>query len=220
MTAPTHDALADREELDAALSGDAAALRRLCVALFPTVQHSVAAMLRYRGPGPTRAQERDDLVQEVFRYLLDNDARPLRLWDPERAGGRTLKSWVGLIAGRHAGRLAARRRNREARETGEAEVEESDASLTDTLVQRDLLAKLLDRLERDLTAEELALFEAVFVEVRVASEVAAELGVAPNTIHKRCQRLRTKVASIAAELAQEGQPSVATLALLLLALCP
>ena len=207
-----------KDELEAALGGDREGMRQVCEALYPTVQYSVAAVLRYRRPGSRLAQDRDDLVQEVFRYLLDNDARPLRLWDPERAGGRSLRSWVGLIAGRHAGRILARRQARVAGEIGDAEsVEPAEPSvLADTVVQRDLLDKLLDRLGDDLNEDEVALFEAIFVEVRPATEVAKDLGIPANTVHKRCQRLRQKITTIASDLTREGDIPLATLAIVLL----
>lgn len=209
-----------RKELDAALSGNAVALRSLCGSLYPTVQHAVAAMLRYRSGSPSAlVAERDDLVQEVFRYLLDKDARPLRLWDPERSGGRTLKSWVGLIAGRHAARVSARRAAQRTGEPTDFELFEHDEhdELGATIVRRDLVDKLLVALRRELSESEMALFEAIFVEARPASEVAAQWGVAPNTLHKRCQRLRSRVAQIAEQLVQGGHPAVATLVLLLIA---
>ena len=205
-------------DLEAALAGDGQAMRRLCETLYPTVQYSVAAMLRYRRPGSRLAQDRDDLVQEVFRYLLDNDARPLRLWDPERAGGRSLRSWVGLIAGRHAGRTLARRQARLAGELPESEgaAPAEPRVLADDVVQRDLLDKLLTRIGRDLSEGEVTLFEAIFVEVRPATDVAKDLGVPANTIHKRCQRLREKITAIAQDLTREGDIPLATLAIVLL----
>lgn len=205
-----------REQLERSLSGDRSALRTLCEALYPTVQHAVASVLRYHSA--TNA-ERDDLVQEVFRYLLDNDARPLRLWDPDRVGGRSLRSWVGMIAGRHAGRLARKRRTSVGEPFPEDGVDPAESGEFPTaLLRRDLLDKLMERLEADLSVEELALFRAVFVEARTATDVAEDLSLAANTVHKRCQRLRAKVSSIAQDMLGEGQAALAGLALLLLLL--
>jgi RNA polymerase sigma factor (sigma-70 family) len=68
------------EVVAAAIRGDRAALATLVHALRPVVQASVAGVLR---SGASRA-EVEDLVQEAFVLLLEDERRRLRAWDPSR----------------------------------------------------------------------------------------------------------------------------------------
>ena len=79
-----------RETIDAALAGDAAAMRALVDALTPVIQATVArALLPAARSGRGIRADVEDLTQEVFERLLENGGRTLASWDPAR--GRTLR---------------------------------------------------------------------------------------------------------------------------------
>jgi RNA polymerase sigma factor (sigma-70 family) len=80
MPAATPSVDLTAEVVAAAVDGDPAAQATVVRALRPVVHASVAGVLR---SGASRA-EVEDLVQEAFVLLLEDDCRRLRTWDPER----------------------------------------------------------------------------------------------------------------------------------------
>src|SRR4029077_13142937 len=72
-------------------------IRTLVDELTPTVQAAAArGLLRSNPLGRSIRQEVADLSQDFFLVLFANGGKALRAWDPKR--GRTLQSWVRLLA--------------------------------------------------------------------------------------------------------------------------
>src|SRR5690606_31436957 len=76
------------------LRGDRGAARSLLLRLTPVIQARVRGTLRRR----SSALSPDDVVQEVWVVLMQDDKRLLRRYDPSR--GTSLEGYVGGIADR------------------------------------------------------------------------------------------------------------------------
>src|SRR5262245_1194983 len=100
MPGPVPAPYTDRARIEAALAGDEGAVRQLVDELGPVIQARVARALLRRASGRSVRQEVEDLTQEVFASLFEDDGRILRAWDETR--GLSLKNFVGLVAGRQA----------------------------------------------------------------------------------------------------------------------
>jgi len=89
------------ELVDRALEGDLDAQGRLVSALTPEIHWSVAKMLRRWRTGVAAGrdlrQEVEDMVQEVFVELFEDDGNTLRRWDPERLPLEGFVSYVARI---------------------------------------------------------------------------------------------------------------------------
>jgi RNA polymerase sigma factor (sigma-70 family) len=92
------------------LGGLPGAQRVLAERLLGAVRREVEWTLRRIAPAHGRDPGQDvaDLVQDVIVALLDSDGRELRRWSPAR--GRSLDSFVGLIARRRARRILGGKR--------------------------------------------------------------------------------------------------------------
>ncbi len=195
---------ADRDLIRDALEGQAAATRMLVRRVRPVVQTEVAHLLMRCAPAQGRSarQEVEDLVQEVFTRLWDDDGRLLRQWAPER--GRSLDSWVRLVArSRALDLLRSRRRTPwadEPTEDAELDRQPSTESTGATVIARDALARLQARLQAKLTDRDWLLFLAVVVEQTPVKQVAAETGMSPDAIYQWRSRFCRNVLP---ELAQE-----------------
>lgn len=136
-----------------------------------------------------------DLVQDVLVLLFERDGRALRRWDPTR--GRSLSSFVRLIARRHAQRVLAQACTTSKRGPGvsptpsDRAFECDDRGHTSTQmaarldVQR-VLASLADTAsDRDHT-----LFDLLFLEERDPAEVAQTAGMTRGAVNAWAYRLR------------------------------
>ena len=146
---------AELELLKTALAGDRDARRRLADRLLDEIQREVAycLMRAARPSGRDPRQEVRDIVHDVLVMLFDNDARELRRWDPDR--GRSLDSFVRLLARRRAVRILGRRRTDPWKEPPVGP-EVVDAEPDEVLVERlegraqlgEVLHALHDKMER------------------------------------------------------------------------
>jgi RNA polymerase sigma-70 factor (ECF subfamily) len=195
------------ELVEATLAGDRAASRRLAEELLPVVQAVVARCL-IRCCIPSRAnahQEVKDLVQQVFVALFENDARALRQWEPAR--GRSLRSFVGLIAEREVySVLRSRARSPFTEEPtdwdadGEPPPGRERPGPEATAITREFIAALLERVRQRLGARGVHLFYLVVVEERPADEIVAITGITEEALYAWRSRFR----KLARALAQEG----------------
>lgn len=135
-----------------------------------------------------------DLVQDVLVVLFEHDARVLRRWDPAR--GRSLASFVRLVARRHAGRVLAhacskarRAANREA--TAGNPVDPDDRGCASARIAARLeVQRLLAALARTASARDQALFDLLFCEERDPGEVARSAGMTRAAVNAWAYRLR------------------------------
>ncbi|MCA9546712.1 MAG: sigma-70 family RNA polymerase sigma factor, partial [Myxococcales bacterium] len=95
--ARVYGAPADELLIRKALNGHGGALRALTQRVLPVVRSRAAAYLRRRG-GRLGAQDVDDLTQEIWLSLLEQDGRLLRAYDHSR--GKSLEGYVGMVCRR------------------------------------------------------------------------------------------------------------------------
>ncbi len=181
---PAHDvsALVAR-----AVAGDRGAARTLTERiLLPVLDVAVTRMLL--GPRGLRF-EKNDVVQEVFHHLYEDGWRRLRLYDPARG---SLTNFVWAVAD---GWLHDHSRRHPPPEP--TEDPEKDLPPDSGPEGKAALGEILDRIGRDLTTEELAVFQWVHFEGVSHAVVAARLGLDLEAAHKRVQRTDAKIRAIA-----------------------
>lgn len=196
----------ERELRDRALSGDPAATRELVVLVMPVVQARIARMLmrrRTRGGRDVR-QEVEDLAQEVFASLFENEGRVLRAWDPARGLG--LPSFCGLIAEREVSSvLRSGRRSPWSADPTEADVLEKDLEpepdFEARLATREQLTLLVDRVREALSPLGLEMFERLVVKEESVEVVCAATAMKADAVYAWKSRLGKLVRKIAREIA-------------------
>jgi RNA polymerase sigma-70 factor (ECF subfamily) len=203
----------ERALLDEALSGDAAATRRLVGLLVPVVQARVARILvrRRGGSGRDVRQEVEDLAQEVFVALFAESGKVLRAWDPVR--GLSLASFCGLIAERETASIlrSGRRSPWTEAATELDELEKELAEVPDVEVRvssRQQLARLIDRLREALSPRGLELFHRLVIEEESVESVCASTGMTADAVYAWKSRIGKVVRKLAAEIAA-SEPRVA-----------
>ena len=197
------------QQLQAALAGDAAAVRTLIRILTPVIQVRVGRTLLRRG-GAARGrdvrQEVEDLTQEVFVALFARRSKALRTWDPAR--GMSLRNFVGMIAEQQV--VAILR-------TGRRNPFKEDPTLTEAMdrpdpvageleqrvASRQFLQRLLDRLRCELSPLGMQLFTLLMVQQRSPREVCQQLQMSPDAVYAWRSRLKRLVPRLAATLEQE-----------------
>lgn len=195
-----------RTHLENALAGDRAALRALVTDLTVVVRCRVArSLLRQQraAHGRDLRQETRELTQEVVAALFADEQRALRSWDPARGLG--LANFVGLLAERElASIFRSRRRNPWAQEPLAPDDLDAVAPRSDDLerklIHRDLVQKLLARLERELSPLGMRIFLAVWRDHKEVNELTEELGMTSEAIWAWRSRIRKRAHLIAAEL--------------------
>jgi RNA polymerase sigma-70 factor (ECF subfamily) len=134
----------------------------------------------------------EDLTQEVFLILFADQAKVLRSWDRKR--GLSLLNFVGLVAERRALSLLR---------TGKHSPWTEDPTLSDELdrvspapspegmvVSRDLLERLLRRLEETLSPLGRHLFELLYIKELSVDEVTSQTGMKRDAVYTWRSRLR------------------------------
>lgn len=193
--APTDDRAALAACLEGGRAGSAAFVERFA----GLVHHFVAATLRRSG-GEASPERVEDLCQDVFVALFDDDCRRLRMYRGER--GCSVASWVRVITVRHV--LNAVRRDR------------PHASLDDDRAPAvvdaapDPLERLLTRADRarfdvlialaeDLSPGDRLLLEMLYLRGMAAPAISAALQVGRGVIYVRKNRLLARLRKAAAE---------------------
>ncbi|MCH9686364.1 MAG: sigma-70 region 4 domain-containing protein [Deltaproteobacteria bacterium] len=193
----------DVELVQAALGGRAGARRSLAERLLDSIQREVAIALQRsaiaRGRDPR--QEVQDLVQDVVVMLFEHDARELRRWDPAR--GRSLDSFVRLLARRRVARVLSQRRGNPWAD-GEAEYHEAadEAALADRLEGRAQLGQVLQRLYAEMSPRDMELFELLFVQGLEPPDVALALSMSRGAVNAWAYRTRRTARAIAERIAK------------------
>ncbi|MEO1172520.1 MAG: sigma-70 family RNA polymerase sigma factor [Myxococcota bacterium] len=202
-----------KEQLEMLLSAGAASRAELVRHLVPTIQVRVGrALLRCSRSARGRVvqQEVADLTQDVFVVLLENDARKLRMWDPER--GMSLKSFVGFLAEREVySRLRRSKRSpwTEDPTPDELMAEELAPATSPELVvsTREQLAQLNDAIREHLSPLARQMFQLLFVEDLEVREVSERTAMTENTVHAWRSRLRRVLREISEECVSDSPTS-------------
>lgn len=178
MTPPN----ANSVDLAACLQGDASAWNDLVRATTGLV---IAAVRRVVGPTPPPTLDVEDLVQQVYIRLLQNDMRMLRTYDPDRAA---LSTWITLVS--RSTTIDALRRKR-------LPTVHVDAALQIPSTDRppEAAESALNAIPFELlTDRQLVVLRMLYDDGLDVAQVASVLGVEPQTIrstrHKAMERLR------------------------------
>ncbi len=201
--AQRHARALETADVDAALAGDERALVRLVDHLTPAIQGRVAGLLlRWStAAGPKLAQEVEDLVQEVFVALLAGGGKVLKSWQPSR--GRSLRSFVALVAERRAISILRRRggrRSETATPPEELDRFAAEGEPETIAAARDLLSELLRRLETELSPLGWRLFRLLFVEQRSVEEICDRESMKADAVYAWRSRLRRAARRLRQEL--------------------
>lgn len=191
----------DTRLVDAALRGESGARRGLASRLLESIHREVSVTLsRWSRTPRGSADKARDLTQDVLVTLFENDARELRRWDPDR--GRTLDSFVRLVARRRCARIL----DRELRRHGEATTEQvvlGDDSLVERLRHRDALRDVLRSLYAQMSARDVELFECLYVRDLDPDEVAQQLKMSRGAVNAWAYRMRKQARKLASTSSME-----------------
>jgi RNA polymerase sigma-70 factor (ECF subfamily) len=192
-----------------AIARDPEAVRALVKSVGPVVHGRVAkALMRRRGARGQRrdiAQEIEDLAQEVFLALFDDDARALRAWDPQRG---PLGGFVALLTDHQVFSIFRSGRRRPWSDDLDV-VAEPDAPASDRnnperrVASKQALDALLDRLRAELTPKGFDLFTRLYVEEQAVETVCADLGMTADAIYAWRSRLAKVVRTMASTMNSE-----------------
>jgi RNA polymerase sigma-70 factor (ECF subfamily) len=195
-----------RERLVArVLEGDVRATEELVLILLPVLQKRAAWVLSRRAR--TRREDAFDYAQETLMRLFDQDCRVLRSWDPNK--GASLETFTGLVAERHI--LSSLKSGRKSgwREDplldAKAEALQTDVDFERVVWSRELLERLLDRFEEEMTPRSRLLFRALFVDELTIEETSAKLGMSTNAIYTWQSRFRARAVELAEEMEKERE---------------
>lgn len=202
----------DTDVISRAIRGSSQAFDRLFDCYHDRVRYSAARAARVSG----YRDDIDDLAHEVWCRLLRNDRRLLGYFDAERG---PFGPFIGTLAYQQA--LATIRwYRRQVPDTGlhggdDEQADQRTSSFAADLIQSDFYTKLLRRADGELGESDRLLLREIHLNQRTCRAVAQELGLNENTIYKRNERLKKKLATIVGELmGTNGRPSAPSLALL------
>lgn len=197
--------------LKRALSGETAALCDLIDRLTPVIQKRVARVLLSRGAASGRnvGQEVADFTQEVFLYLFAKSSRVLRTWKP--IVGLSLPNFVGFVAERRVRCLLRPHKNdpffEDPTPTEELDRPSDGASPARTVLARDTLRRLYDRLKEILRPLGRYMYELLFLREMTPEEVAGMTGMSLAAVYKWHSRLRKLICRIRDEMSNpDGKP--------------
>ena len=197
-----------------AIARDPEAVRALVNSVGPVVHGRVAkALMRRRGARGQRrdvGQEVEDLAQEVFLALFDDDARALRAWDPQRG---PLGGFVALLADHQVFSIFRSGKRRPWSDdidvVAEPDAPASDRNSPETrAASKQALDALLDRLRAELSPKGFDLFMRLYVEEQSVEAVCAELGMTADAIYAWRSRLARVVKTMASTIRHEEMSEI------------
>lgn len=200
------------ELVQRALAGSRTDTLELLRLIRPVIQARAArALLRRRDQRAGREirQDVEDLTQEVLAGLFADKGKVLADWDPSRGLG--LLGYVGLVAERDvASILRSKRRNPWTDEPAPDSSLEARAGaqsgLELHLLERDQLARLLTKLDEQLTSRGRQLFQLLVVEELPVEEICRSFGMTAEAVYAWRSRLGRTARKLAAELASGSAP--------------
>lgn len=192
--------------LRAALDGDRDALRALIAVLEPVLRARVRRkLIDTPRRSPCLPEDVEETVQETFAQLFRDDGRLLRRYSPDR--GMSLLNYVGQIAEREAGRVIrsrgfAKRRGEELVEPDDYRLDAAQEPAPDVLEKLQQIEHheaLLGALRDRLSDESFLVFEALYIRLLPAADVAAMFGCAVEAIYTRRHRIRATLRTLLEE---------------------
>jgi len=181
------------------IRGDRSAARSMLRRLTPVIQARVRSTLRRR----SSSLSPDDVVQEVWVTLMQDDKRLLRRYDPAR--GSSLEGYVGGIADRVTSDAVRRSRagKRDVARTVSglpSQVADTSAPADRPVLQRDLLRNLFEHLEGTLPRKGRLVLRCIFGDGLSTQETADALGVSQQVVHNWKFRIRKDARAFLAEV--------------------
>jgi RNA polymerase sigma-70 factor, ECF subfamily len=194
-----------------ALSGHEQAVGTLVDLLTPVIQNRVAQVLvAFHPPGDEGhvPHQVEDLTQDVFLALFDDDARVLRSWRSEE--GLSLENFVGLVARRRAiSCLRSGKRNpwREDPTLTEEHEEEpaADPGPEARAASKQELRFLLRRMQAELSPQGWNLFDLLLVQRLPVEEVERRTRMSRDAIYAWRSRLRKLARRLLREAVSESR---------------
>jgi len=200
-------AVSDQGELvRRAIALEPEAVRALVTLLRPTIQVRVGrALMRTMRKGRSAAQEVEDMIQEVFLALFDNDCRALRAWDSTRP----LEPFVAIIADHEVASILRSGRRKPWRDDHDGAIDVdtftthhgSPESIVGTT---ELYDSILARLRAELSPKGLELFTMLIVEEQPVEDVCAATSMNRDAVYAWRSRLLKLVKKLALELSSTG----------------
>jgi RNA polymerase sigma-70 factor (ECF subfamily) len=192
--------------LEGCIRGDSEARRRLVEEYSGIVSYGVSVIFQQFGR-PYRKEEIEDLCQDVFLALFDNDARKLRQY--QGRNGCSLASWLRVVANRFTiDRL--RREGRtvslddpESRESWRVRETEPDSRPgPEPQVETAERAAKVRELVMQLPAKDQMFVQLFYFQGLPIEEVADALGITTNAAYVRKMRLHEKLRRLVAGTAE------------------
>lgn len=186
----------DLRLLRRALAGHGAAMRRLVDRLLPVIR----ARVRRRIGGPP--EQREDVVQDVWVYLLSDGGRVLRRFDPEK--GSSLEGFVGMLTERQ---IIDLQRVARAAKRGADKVVHDDAALArapdartpeEAAITADLVERLGAHLHQVLSGTGQLVFRLIYTDHCTPAEAAEAMGVKIQVVYNWQHRIRKEVRAVLA----------------------
>lgn len=192
---------ATQELLQGCIRGDAGARRRFVEEYSGIVSYGVSVIFQQFGR-PSRREEIEDLSQEVFLALFDQDARKLRQY--QGRNGCSLASWVRVVANRltidklrKEGRTISLDDPMNAEATKIRETRPDAAPGPEPQVEQALRAARVREMVEDLPPKDRLFVRLFYFQGLPIEEVAEMIGVTTNAAYVRKMRLHEKLRRIA-----------------------
>ena len=205
----------------AILGNDPAAFRELYRTYLPDLRRGVRAFLH---KCPRLRPQEEEIVSRAWVRLLARQRKLLRAYDPQRASFGYFMSMVGANTAWQVATLKPRPSHawQDAHEDQLVAELPGGIDVEAIIADRELLAKLHDKVRQALSDRELRLLEDVIVWQRPGSEVANELGIGVEALWAATSRLRKKLDGIVNSMTEQAQeprrPSTSAVEALLVAL--
>ena len=170
-------------------------VRALYEHLLPTIRRVVArACIRNGGLGQRADMVAfaEEQVQSIFEHLFERQAYRLCQWRPER-GRRKLTGWVAMIAERRVLTAIRSLRRSEGPSLSLVEVEDPGPTVDELVTSRQQLRRIRERVVPGLAERDRRIFGLLFDERQTPRQIADELGMKLNTVHKAMSRIRERI---------------------------
>lgn len=191
-----------QELLQGCIRGDAGARRRFVDEYSGIVSFGVSVIFQQFGR-PSRKEEIEDLSQEVFLALFDQDARKLRQY--QGRNGCSLASWIRVVANRltidrlrKEGRTISLDDPMNAEATKIRETRPDAAPGPEPQVEEAMRAARVREMIDDLPPKDKLFVKLFYFQGMPIEEVAETIGVTTNAAYVRKMRLHEKLRRIAA----------------------
>jgi len=189
------------ELLQGCIRGDAGARRRLVEEYSGIVSYGVSVIFQQFGR-PSRKEEIEDMSQEVFLALFDQDARKLRQY--QGRNGCSLASWIRVVANRLTiDRLRKEGRTISLDDPGNAEATKIRDTRPDAApgpepqVEEAMRAARVREMIDDLQPKDRMFVRLFYFKGLPIEEVAQALDITTNAAYVRKMRLHEKLRRIA-----------------------